>query len=114
MSKFHQGPADGQSLMLARAPRFLRVVVGPNNKIDALDQLTDTPAETEEIHVYEIQTEPVAAFIDGTGKDGRRFGRAVQIADYAWLPEQPADHEVRTTEAWQAWVQATANRLDAE
>ncbi len=114
MSRFHQGPADGQMLMLKRAPRFIRVVVGPNNKIDALDQLADTPADSETIHVYEIQTEPISAFIDGTGKDGRRFGRAVQIADYAHFPQQPEDHEVRATDAWQAWVQATANRLDAE
>lgn len=113
MSKFHQGPADGEMLMISRAPRFLRVVVGPNNKIDALDLLEDTPAPEEEIHIYEIQTEPITAFVDGT-KNGRRFGRAVQIADYAYFPEQPADHEVRTTEAWQAWVQATAARLDAE
>ncbi len=110
MSKFYQGPADGQTLMLARAPRFLRVVVGPNNKIDALDQLTDTPEENEETHVYEIQTEPIRAHINcGRGKSGW-----YEIADYACFPEQPADHEVRTTDAWEAWVKATAARLDAE
>jgi hypothetical protein len=109
MSKFHQGPADGHSLMLARAPRFLRVVVGPNNKIDALDQLGDSPEENEEIHVYEIQTEPIRVHINrGRGKSGW-----YQIADYAHFPEQPADHEVRTHGAWEAWVQATAARLDS-
>ncbi len=115
MSKFHQGPADGKLLSIARAPRFLRVVVGPNNKVDALDQVDDTPTDQEEIHVYEIQTQPVQAFVDG--KDpvtGRRFGRRVEIADYAYFPQQPQDHEVRTTDAWHKWVRATAERLDAE
>lgn len=114
MSKFHDGPANGQTLLLGRAPRFLRVVETAG-KFDALDQLTDEPTEQEAIHVYEIQTEPIVAFVDGTDPvTGRRFGRRVEIADYAWMPDQPADHDVRTTEAWQAWVTATAARLDAE
>lgn len=109
MSKFHQGPADGTSLLLQRAPRFLRVVVDPAGKVDALDQLDDTPADDETIHVYEIQTEPIRAHMNFGGGRGGWY----QMADYAHFPEQPSDHEVRTTEAWQAWVQATAARLDA-
>lgn len=110
MSKFHEGPANGQVLQLRRAPRFLRIVVDPAGKVDGLDQLDDTPADNETIHVYERQTEPVRAHLNFGGGRGGWF----EMADYAHFPQQPQDHEVRATDAWQAWVQATSKRLDDE
>jgi hypothetical protein len=58
MTTFEDGPAKGQTLMLQRAPLFLRVVIDPSGKVDALDQLTDKPASNEKIFAYVLTAEP--------------------------------------------------------
>lgn len=59
MFSFLDGPAKGSSLNLARAPVFLSVVIDSRGgKIDALDQLNDTPHPCEPIYVYRL-AEPV-------------------------------------------------------
>ena len=100
MTRFLNGPAQGQRLMLRRAPIFLRVVeVG--GKWDALDQVEDTPAAGESIHVYRLAAKPCNCHIYKRGGGGGFF----TMADYQFVSPQPADLEVRDLAAWRAWCQ---------
>lgn len=108
MTRFQDGSAHGTVLMLKRAPLFLRVVTDSKGKIDALDQITDTPADNETIEVYRREGQSGACFIDRT-ENGRRVGEAFTNATYRYLPNQPADDQVRSTEAWQSWVKQQLN-----
>jgi hypothetical protein len=108
MTRFEGGPAKGQTLMLRRAARFLRVTESAlpesgKTKWDALDQLDDQPMPDEKLHAYEIVGQPVMAFIDGTKCRGR-----YAIATYRLVVPQPDDTSMRTTEAWHAWTRKAA------
>jgi len=98
MTSFSDGPAQGQTLMLGRAPIFLRVVEWAG-AFDALDQIDDTPEPEETIHVYQRVGEPGRMHVHRSGGKGGWF----TVAEYAVLPEQPDEDEVRRTDAWQAW-----------
>ncbi len=105
MTTFTGGPAEGHILMLRRAPQYLRVVVAPGNKVDALDQLDDTPAAEERIHVYELQEFRGSVHI--TRSPRSQSGNYV-AATYRHLEPQPAESEVRETEAWRDWTRRAA------
>lgn len=106
MIRFLDGPAAGRSLMLRRAPLYLRAVWDAvNQKWDALDQLTDLPAPGEMIVVYRRTGEPSAAFIDWTEK-GRRRGGCFAVAEYALVSDQPDDATTRLTKSWRKWCWA--------
>lgn len=111
MTTLHDGPAHAARLSLNRSPVFLRVVIDPAGNIDALDQLTDTPAADETIAVYHLEREPGVMFIDRT-VGGRRVGSAQPLADYRFHTPQPTDAEVRETAAWQEWTTAEGKRLN--
>ncbi len=100
MTTFEDGPAKGQHLMLKRAARFLRVVEA-NGKWDALDQLFDTPEPTETLYAYEIIGPPGMCHLN-CGRDG---GSWYPIATYRFVKVQPADAEMRSTEAWGKWCE---------
>jgi hypothetical protein len=105
------GPATGVRLMLRRVPLMLRVV--QNTKTldwDALDQLEDTPADGEAIYVYRCEGITGSVHIN-TGR--RPGGGFYQVATYKLWPEQPADAEIRTNDAWQAWCEKNRARLEA-
>ncbi|MES2596044.1 MAG: hypothetical protein V4662_11940 [Verrucomicrobiota bacterium] len=107
MTTFTNGPAQGQTLMLRRAPFFLRVVKDGSN-IDALDQLSDEPAVNEAVHVYIRQPGAEANAIHlnvGRGKDGKRGGGWFSRATYQLCPVQPGDDVVRSVKAWESWCQ---------
>lgn len=102
MTRFIDGPAAGKTLMLKRAPLFLRVTQRGDDW-DALDQLDDQPAADEEIHVYRLQGQPGSVHMNF----GRCRGGLFTTAEYAYFSPQPTDAELRTTAAWHA----TASRL---
>lgn len=97
MSRFLDGPAEGQSLLLRRAPKLLRVVRSDAGDLDALDQLADTPKVDETITVYERVTAPSTVHIK------MRCGW-YQIAEYRQTSRQPDDATARSTAAWRAWA----------
>lgn len=100
MTGFHGGPADGRSLSCRRAPIFLRVVIGPRGKLDALDQLLDEPRKTETIHVYRKR--------DGSGGHVCvRPGGCFEMGEYDYLPDVVGE-EMRETSVWRAWVDERA------
>ena len=106
MIQFTDGPAAGRTLMLQRAPLFLRVTYDPNRlKWDALDQLADVPIAPEEITVYRRVGEPSAAYLDWTER-GRRRGGKFAIATYVLASEQPDDATARDTKKWRKWCWA--------
>jgi hypothetical protein len=102
MTKFTNGPAQGQTLMLKRAPVFLRVVE-KGGKIDALDQLSDIPEPDENLMAYTLSERPAMAFIDGTKCKG-----AYPIASYHLVPDQPVDAVMRDDKNWGKWCEENA------
>lgn len=111
MLKFLDGPAVGKVLCCARAPLFLRVVVGEDGKIDALDQLDDKPLPSEKIHVYRMVNDEGTCHISYTDKQGRRRGRWERFSDYVLHEQQPNDVTVRQKAIWQSWALAERAKL---
>lgn len=109
MTTFIDGPAGGKTLMLKRAPLFLRVTK-KHDEIDALDQLDDTPRRDEEIFVYVRQPGAMLKAIHlntGSKPGGGWFSRA----SYKLSELQPLEMEMRTNEAWRVWCEDQAGRL---
>lgn len=100
MVRFLDGPAIDATLMLRRAPVFLRVTIGAGQEIDALDQLDDEPRDGEEVFVYRK--------VPGTrGRVLMRPGGCYEIGDYRFMPDAPTSG-LRDVAQWRAWVAATA------
>lgn len=101
MTTFKGGPADGQTLMLKRAPVFLRVVREEGGtSIDALDQLDDVANPREELFAY------VCIEMNGCVHINRGGGRGgfYPIATYRFLEPQPEDDDMRANESWRDWT----------
>ena len=100
--------------MARRAPLFLRAVINTTDKhCDVLDQLDDTPAPEENVHVYQL--------VPGTGamvhllRSPRRLSGWYAMGDYHHLADVDGA-ALRDTAAWQAWARAqeTADRALVE
>lgn len=98
MTKFKDGPAAGQTLMLHRSPTFLRVVFD-GSKWDALDQIDDTPRAGETCFAYYITANHGWVHIKMARSGSGFYWRA----DYTFCAEQPPQALMRDTAAWQAW-----------
>lgn len=111
MFRFLDGPAAGATLNLQRAPLFLRVVIDANGKIDALDQLTDEPTETEAIHVYRQVAGSVSSGI-ACSRDRGGGCRPFVSADYRVHETQPIDMQARDQRLWTEWCEGEAAALE--
>ena len=100
MTRFLDGPAEGQTLGLARAPKLLRVVQDGRKKWDALDRIEDVPRPEETVTVYVRVTEPFMVHVDM--RDRKKSGW-YQGADYRVAKAQPSVEIARDTKKWQAW-----------
>jgi hypothetical protein len=98
VTRFENGPAHGVTLMLHRAPYFLRVVYD-GNAYDALDQLEDVAKPEETIYVYRITELPGWCHIKAT-----KGGGTYSFGNYEFISPQPDDELVRDNEAWRKWV----------
>lgn len=107
MTQFEDGPAKGQTLMLRRATRFLRVVEA-DGKFDGLDQLEDTPAANEKIYAYQITGHHCMCHIRA---DKGRSG-FYQMCTFKLVENQPTDSEMRDNEAWAKWVHANKHLVE--
>lgn len=108
MTRFEDGPAKGQILMLQHAVRFLRVtssILPGSSKThwDALDQLSDQPIPDETLYAYEIVGTLEWCFMDFGSP--RRGGRYV-MATYKFVQPQPTDADMRDETAWDAWCRS--------
>lgn len=101
MSTLIDGPAAG-AYSVARAPHYLRAVVGPSGRKDLLDQLEDVPAEGETVHVYEAVSEVTRAFV--CGRSGGLGGER-EWATYRHRADVDGGL-LRDTDAWRAWCRA--------
>lgn len=107
MIRFDDGPAVGQTLLLYRAPRFLRVV-DDGSKWDALDQLDDTPEPNEMIYAYEVHGEVGRCHLYFGGKDRGRSGWYA-MANYRFIADRPpTDAVMREYEPWRKWCLSRA------
>lgn len=100
MTTFLDGPAQGTTLFLQRAPHFLRVVKSQDGTVDALDQLHDTPAATETLTAYEMVSGPRHMHVN-RGRKGCSWYRG---GDYRLVATQPDEATLRDTTLWRAWV----------
>lgn len=108
MITFADGPVQGKTLILRRAPQLLRVVVDSSGSVDALDQLDDAPKPDESITVYRLDQASLCRYhvmTRGYGKDGARNGWYMS-AVYRLASDQPDDVTVRNRAAWQEWALA--------
>ena len=101
MTKFTDGPAKGQVLMLKKCPHFLRVTFG-KGKWDALDVPADEPAKYEALFAYELVKQDGNACVNFGGGRGGFY----PIAEYRQCVPQPTDFEMRTRERWVKWCEA--------
>ena len=105
MTRFTDGPAAKQMLMLKRSPLYLRVVQNAKGKFDGLDQLTDEPGPDEQVCAYRLVSVDGWAMVDWT-ENGKRRGGCFPSATYAVVAEQPDDATMRDTAKWRAWCYA--------
>lgn len=100
MTRFQDGPAQGKTLMLRRAPIYLRVteLIG---EFDALDQLNDQPEPGETLHCYVLAEAPGHIHINTGRKPGGGF---FPMALYRIVPEQPPQEIMRDNAKWRAWT----------
>jgi len=111
MTTFHGGPAQGKPLMLRRCPTFLRVVIA-DGKVDALDQIEDTPSSNETVHVYHRQPGAMMNAVHlNTGRKpgGGWFCRA----DYKLNDTQPSDNEARDSVLWRQWCERQVSQQNS-
>lgn len=106
MIKFVDGPAAGQTLMVRRAPLFLRAVISEASEWDALDQLTDLPTPVETCHVYVRVREPGRVHLHGP-----KIGGWYATGSYRYYEPQPAQAILRRRETWEQWATKEAVKL---
>lgn len=107
MVKFIDGPANGAELSLRRAPKYLRVVVGINGLVDALDQKEDKPTKEESVHAY-IQCWRSYHFGWMCTRNSGCF--IVGDFNYKFMSEQPSDEVIRDLSSWEQWVESYDNQ----
>lgn len=105
MSTFLNGPAADVSLVIRRAPLYLRAVQSAKKgEWDALDQLNDEPKPKEKVFAYRKIRDVMKGFMDGQTKGGgRRTGTYFEHGEYVFVEPQPNDEIMRSREKWQEW-----------
>jgi len=102
VTRFLDGAAAGERLMLRRAPLYLRVVRNAKGEWDALDQLTDRPKRDETIHVYRREGAAFPVHLNsGRLGCGWYHGSTYRALDPEATPIQAV---LRDTARWRAWV----------
>jgi hypothetical protein len=105
MIRFLDGPAEGKTLELRRAPVLLRVAID-GETVDALDQLSDTPRDTETLYVYRLEGKASSYHLLVRGPKARERGGWWAYAEYVSVPmdEQPDQETLQDTERWREWA----------
>jgi hypothetical protein len=88
------------SLLLRRAPLFLRVVRDSRTLgWDALDQLADVPQPDEQLFIYRRVSDVGRIHVDRARRHGGSIWAAVATYEYV----KDADVDARDTRKWQTW-----------
>ena len=102
MSKFLDGPAEGQTISHSRAPVFLRVVRNRSDgKFDVLDQLDDEATDEEEIFAYIAKPGTFSRY--HVTRSPRSKSGWYSSNDYVLFDPQPTDEVLRDNERWGEW-----------
>ncbi len=113
MTTFKNGPASGKSLMLKRAPHFLRVTQC-GDAIDALDQIEDSPRADEALTAYEIVGKATSCHLRLCG-NARKASGFYMMATYTMVFPQPDEATMRDNELWRQWAErALFDQVNAE
>ena len=108
MMRLTDGPAEGQSFRISRAPLFVRIVEGPGGW-DILNMLDDRIQENERPYCYVWQDIPtVAHFRQKTGSGWRALGL------YRLFEPQPRLEIMMDQDKWEAWVDETIRTSEDE
>lgn len=103
MTTFLDGPAKGQTLMLDRAPVFLRVVRDDKHSLspkwDALNHPEDRASPGETPFAYFLPGKPGSMHLNM----GRKGGGWYKVAEYKLCDPQPPDETMRVQSYWVAW-----------
>lgn len=94
------GPCKG-TYMCKRAPLYLRAVKDKDGKTDALDQIEDTPRETEKVYIYQLEGQAGTVHLNFGGGKGGWYA----LGTYHHLPDVDGE-AIRDNAAWQAWATA--------
>ena len=99
------GPAAG-SYVAKRAPMYLRAVLNrADGAADVLDQLEDTPADSEDVSVYQLQGDAGAVHLNFGGGRNRKGPKTGFYARATYHHREDVDGDLmRVAEAWRAWV----------
>lgn len=103
MTTFEGGPADNVTLMLRRAPLFLRVVIDPAGEVDALDIPGDKRKDGERVYVYQRRGNATVCFVSARGRGGTQIGGQYAMAKYEYLTAQPGTSILNDNGRWQQW-----------
>jgi hypothetical protein len=96
-------PTEKQTLMLRRAPYFLRVVWNDKGEVDALDQIEDEPRKDERVMVYVRNPVSMQRGVHlNTG--GKKGGGWFAMASYRVSYLQPPDEVMRHNGLWAEWA----------
>ena len=105
MTKFIDGPAAGQVLMLHGQPRFLRVVCDKERRNwDALDQAGDVPRPDETIYCYELSKSLGMSHVKMN-----RGGGFYPISEYSACLNPPTEAVMRDKNQWLGWCARRIN-----
>lgn len=107
MITFRDGPAAGHTLLLQRAPLYLRVTRDAQGTIDALDMPEDEPQPGETLFAYVRMTDPERVHLRMAPP--RRSGFYAR-AEYALVEPQPEDAVMRDRDRWCEWASAQTRR----
>jgi len=99
MTTFKDGPAHGTTLLLRRTPVLLRIVIDNEGKVDALDQISDQPADDEICHLYVLREERGRVHLNA-GKASGCYG----FSTYQYQSQQPDQETLRDQAKWQEWA----------
>ncbi len=110
MTRFLDGPAKGETLLLQNAPVLLRVTLKTSSLIptwDALDAIGDVAAADEAIYAYRRQGPAVSAHLNfGRARKGGARSGFYSGGEYKVVDPQPPDAVLRTERAWYQWANA--------
>jgi|SRR6185437_13971213 len=108
---FLDGPLAGTpSLILKRAPMFLRGVRDISGKTDALDQLSDMLGAREQAFAYKWESaESVGMFICKRGGGGGQIDQQVR---YRYVADQPAAEVLASNIEWAAWCRKQVEQAE--
>ena len=102
MVKIIDGPAMGAKLNLQRTPKYLRVVIDLNKKVDALDLKTDTPMYGERLYAYIMIPESYKRGFYCGENNGCQL---LNFADYKICQMQPDQKTMSELKLWENWVE---------